>query len=58
MWVKKPSRVPGRIQTVRRLAMVSRTVMVSVVVTRPFGVFCSTAAASTMVSTPNAVTVR
>jgi hypothetical protein len=54
MWVKKPSRVPGRSHTVFTLASVSRTVIASSARTRPPGASRTTASASTNVSVPSA----
>ena len=48
MWVKNPSRVPGRSHTVLTLASVARTDIVSVATTRPCGVSLTSASASTM----------
>ena len=56
MWVKKPSRVPGRSHTVFTLASVARTDMVSVATTRPCGASLTSAATSTIASTPSAET--
>ena len=56
MWVKKPSRVPGRSHTVLTLASVSRIDMACVGTARPFGVFLTSAMVSTIDSTPMAAT--
>jgi hypothetical protein len=56
MWVKKPSRVPGRSHTVFRLARVARADIVSVATTRPCGPSLTTASTSTIASTPSAET--
>ena len=56
MWVKKPSRVPGRSHTVLTLASVSRIDVVCVGTTTPFGVFFTSARVSTIDSTPMAAT--
>ncbi len=53
MWVKKPSRVPGRSHTVLTLASVSRIDVVCVGTARPFGVFLTSARVSTIDSTPD-----
>ena len=56
MWVKKPSRVPGRSHTVLTLASVSRIAVVCVGTVRPFGVSLTSAMVSTIDSTPIAAT--
>ena len=56
MWVKNPSRVPGRSHTVFTLASIARTDMVSVATTRPCGVSLTSATTSTRASTPSAAT--
>ena len=52
MWVKNPSRVPGRSQTVFTLDSTARTDRFSAATTRPCGVSFTRASASTMASTP------
>ena len=56
MWVKKPSRVPGRSHTVLTLASISPTDWSADRTTRPFGVFLTSASVSTIASTPSAAT--
>ena len=56
MWVKKPSRVPGRSHTVLTLASISRTDVVGGSSTLPSGVFLTNANVSTIDSTPSATT--
>ena len=56
MWVKKPSRVPGRNHTVLTLANVSRIEVVFVLETWPSGALLTRSSVSTIDSTPSAAT--
>jgi hypothetical protein len=56
MWVKKPSRVPGRIHTVLTLVSVSRIDALRTGVTGPLGVFLTNASVRAIDSTPTAAT--
>ena len=58
MWVKKPSRVPGRSHTVFTLRSVSRTDDRLCRDDRPRGVSFTSASASTIANTPRAATER
>ena len=56
MWVKNPSRVPGRIHTVLTLPRVSRSPVTGLRTTVPLGVFLTRSRVSTSDSTPSAAT--
>src|SRR6476469_9198176 len=58
MWVKKPSRVPGRSQTVLTLTRISRTEVDGGGAALPFGVFLTRASVRAIDTTPSATTDR